>query len=188
MKKFKLKELINVKRGMSLSGEYYSTKGKFIRLTLANIKEEGGFKENTSKEDIYFVGPVRDEFILNKGDIITPLTEQVIGLLGSTARIPESGKYIQSGDVAVIKCISDEIDDGFCYYLISSDLVRKQLSVAAQQTKIRHTSPEKIMDCEVFVPDVKEQKKIASLIERIDRKIEINNKINDNLYQSVMVA
>ena len=147
MKKYVLRDLIYVKRGMSLSGEFYATEGELIRLTLGNFKEEGGFKLNTSKDDLYLTGPVREEYILKEGDIITPLTEQVVGLLGSTARIPESGKYVQSGDVALIKCISEEIDDGYCYYLISSDVVRRQLSAAAQQTKIRHTSPEKIMDC-----------------------------------------
>jgi len=181
MKKYKLKDLINVKRGMSLSGEFYATNGNFIRLTLGNFQEEGGFKTNTSKDNLYFTGSVREEFVLSKGDIITPLTEQVVGLLGSTARVPESGKYIQSGDVALIKCISDKLDDGYCYYLISSDLVRRQLSAAAQQTKIRHTSPEKIMDCDVFIPEVKEQKKIANLLDAINKKIELNNNINDNL-------
>lgn len=183
MEKYVLKDLISVKRGMSLSGEYYSTEGDLIRLTLGNFQEEGGFKINTSKDDLYFTGPVKDEFILAEGDIITPLTEQVVGLLGATARIPESGKYIQSGDVALIKCISDKIDDGYCYYLISSDVVRKQLSAAAQQTKIRHTSPEKIMDCEVFIPEVKEQRKVAKILDGINKKIELNNKINDNLAQ-----
>ena len=185
MKKYKLGELVNVKRGMSLSGEYYATEGNLIRLTLGNFQEEGGFKINTSKDDLYFTGPVREEFVLKEGDIITPLTEQVVGLLGATARIPESNKYIQSGDVALIKCISNEIDDGYCYYLVSSDLVRRQLSAAAQQTKIRHTSPEKIMDCEVFIPEVKDQRKIAKLLDSINKKIELNEKINDNLSHMV---
>ena len=133
MDKYILKDLINVKRGMSLSGEYYSTEGDLIRLTLGNFQEEGGFKINTSKDDLYFTGPVRDEFILAEGDIITPLTEQVVGLLGATARIPETATYIQSGDVALIKCISDKIDDGYCYYLISSDVVRRQLQVSPKR-------------------------------------------------------
>ena len=58
MKKYKLGELINVKRGMSLSGEYYATEGNLIRLTLGNFQEECGFKINTSKDDLYFTGPV----------------------------------------------------------------------------------------------------------------------------------
>ena len=187
MKKYKLRNLIDVKRGCSLSGEYYSTKGDLIRLTLGNFQESCGFKENNSKDDIFFTGPVRDEFILNKGDIITPLTEQVPGLLGATARIPESGKYIQSGDVALVKCISNDLDDGYCYYLISSDIVRRQLGAAAQQTKIRHTSPEKIKDCIVFLPKKHEQIKIAQLLDNINCKIELNNAINDNLQHQLRI-
>ena len=141
----------------------------------------GGFKENTSKTDLYFTGTVRDEFILNEGDIITPLTEQSLGLLGTTARIPESGKYIQSQDVALVRCKKGLLDPNFCYYLISSSIVRQQLSAAAQQTKIRHTSPEKIKDCTVWVPDFDVQKNIGRILTDIDNKIAINRRINDNL-------
>ena len=93
MKKIKLKEVLEIKRGTSLSGEFYATRGQYIRLTLGNFNyPNGGFKENTSKEDIFFTGNVKSQFILKKGDIITPLTEQVMGLLGETATIPESNK------------------------------------------------------------------------------------------------
>ena len=182
MTKYKLSELVEVTRGASLSGQFYAEEGKLIRLTLGNFNMNGGgFKENTSKTDLYFTGTVRDEFILNEGDIITPLTEQSLGLLGTTARIPESGKYIQSQDVALVRCKKGLLDPNFCYYLISSSIVRQQLSAAAQQTKIRHTSPEKIKDCTVWVPDFDVQKNIGRILTDIDNKIAINRQINDNL-------
>ena len=182
LKKYKLGELVEVTRGMSLSGQYYSETGTLIRLTLGNFNMNGGgFKENTSKTDIYFTGPVKEEYILQEGDIITPLTEQSLGLLGTTARIPESGKYIQSQDVALIKCKEGLIDRNFCYYLISSNIVRQQLSAAAQQTKIRHTSPDKIKDCTVWIPNFEDQKRIGRILTDIDSKIAINRQINDNL-------
>ncbi|KAA5220367.1 restriction endonuclease subunit S [Bacteroides finegoldii] len=182
MTKYKLSELVEVTRGASLSGQFYAEEGKLVRLTLGNFNiNGGGFKENTSKTDLYFTGTVRDEFILNEGDIITPLTEQSLGLLGTTARIPESGKYIQSQDVALVRCKKGLLDPNFCYYLISSSIVRQQLSAAAQQTKIRHTSPEKIKDCTVWVPDFDVQKNIGRILTDIDNKIAINRRINDNL-------
>ena len=182
MTKNKLGELVEVTRGASLSGQFYAEEGKLIRLTLGNFNMNGGgFKENTSKTDLYFTGTVRDEFILNEGDIITPLTEQSLGLLGTTARIPESGKYIQSQDVALVRCKKGLLDPNFCYYLISSSIVRQQLSAAAQQTKIRHTSPEKIKDCTVWIPDFDVQKNIGRILTDIDNKIAINRQINDNL-------
>lgn len=180
--KHKLRELIDVTRGMSLPGENYSESGEYIRLTMGNFNYNGGgFKENTSKTDIYYTGPIRDEYILSKGDIITPLTEQAIGLLGTTAMIPESGKYIQSQDVALVTCKEDKIDHLFCYYLISSVLVKKQLSAVAQQTKIRHTSPDKIMDCTVWIPEMGIQQRIGKTLYEIDQKIALNTRMNAEL-------
>ena len=182
LKKYKLGDLVEVTRGMSLPGQFYSETGTLIRLTLGNFNMNGGgFKENTSKTDLYFTGPVKEEYILQEGDIITPLTEQSLGLLGTTAKIPESGKFIQSQDVALVKCKEGLIDPNFCYYLISSNLVRQQLSAAAQQTKIRHTSPDKIKDCTVWVPDLENQKRIGRILADIDSKITVNRQKNDNL-------
>lgn len=179
LKRYKLRQLIEVTRGQSLSGEYYAEQGDIIRLTLANFDyQNGGFKEDLQKADIYYTGPVKTHCLLNKGDIITPLTEQTPGLLGSTARIPESGKYVQSGDVALIKCNEELIDPSFCYYLLPSSQVKKQLAVGSQQTKIRHTSPDAIKDCIVDIPDIEQQRKIGKLLDAITAKIDEDRKQN----------
>ena len=182
MKKYKLGELIEVSRGASLKGDFYAASGKYIRLTCGNFDyRNNSFKENTSKDNLFYIGEFKAEFLLEKGDLITPLTEQAIGLLGSTAWIPESGKYIQSQDIAKITCKEDLLDKKFAYYLISSNMVKQQLSAAAQQTKIRHTSPDKIKDCTVWLPSLEKQKQIGQLLFDLDRKIELNRSINHNL-------
>ena len=182
LKKYKLGEILDVTRGASLSGEFYATEGKYIRLTCGNFDYQNNcFKENKSKDNLYYIGDFKPEFLMEEGDIITPLTEQAIGLLGSTAIIPESGKYIQSQDVAKIICKEELLDKDFAFYLISSTLVKQQLSAAAQQTKIRHTSPDKIRDCTVWIPELAEQKRIGKLLRSLDRKIELNRAINQNL-------
>ena len=182
MKKYKLGELIEVSRGASLKGDFYAASGKYIRLTCGNFDyRNNSFKENTSKDNLFYIGEFKTEFLLKKGDLITPLTEQAIGLLGSTAWIPESGKYIQSQDIAKITCKEELLDKKFAYYLISSNMVKQQLSAAAQQTKIRHTSPDKIKDCTVWLPSLEEQKQIGQLLFDLDRKIELNCAINHNL-------
>ena len=182
LKKYKLGKILDVTRGTSLSGEYYATEGDYIRLTCGNFDYQNNcFKENTSKDNLYYIGEFKSEFLMEKGDIITPLTEQAIGLLGSTAIIPESEKYIQSQDVAKIVCKEDLLDKDFAFYLISSAIVKQQLSAAAQQTKIRHTSPDKIKDCTVWIPELTEQKRIGKLLRTLDSKIELNRAINQNL-------
>lgn len=182
LKKYKLGEILEVKRGASLSGEFYATEGKYIRLTCGNFDyRNNSFKENKSKDNLFYIGEFKPEFLMKEGDIITPLTEQAIGLLGSTAIVPESNKYIQSQDVAKIVCKEDLLDKNFAFYLMSSTLVKQQLSVAAQQTKIRHTSPDKIKGCTVWISELGEQKRIGKLLRTLDRKIELNRAINDNL-------
>lgn len=183
MKKVKLGDVLDIKRGTSLSGKYYSTKGDKIRLTLGNFDyPNGGFKQNTSKDNIYYVGPdVKNEFILKKGDIITPLTEQVAGLLGETAKIPESNKYILCGDTALVIPDEKKLDNNYAYYLLSSPLIKRQLGAAAQQTKIRHTSPDKIKSCIAWLPEIEYQRKAGELLSNIDKKIENNNAISSQL-------
>ena len=181
MNKGKLGEYLDVTRGTTLPGSNYAEQGTLIRLTLGNFYEEGGFKYNTSKTNIYYVGKVKNEYILQKDDIITPLTEQSRGLLGATARIPESNKYIQSQDIGLIKCKPGKLAESFCYYLLSSSMVRRQLSAGAQQTKIRHTSPDKIKDVVVIIPEYDKQVKIGTLLDFLTKKIELNNKINEKL-------
>ena len=87
----------------------------------------------------------------------------------------------QSQDVAKIICKEDLLDKDFAFYLIPSTLVKQQLSAAAQQTKIRHTSPDKIKDCTVWIPELAEQKRISKLLRSLDCKIELNRAINQNL-------
>ena len=182
LKKYKIGDLVQVTRGASLGGEFYATQGNYVRLTCGNFDYRNNcFKENQSKDNIYYTGGFKEEFLLEKGDIITPLTEQAIGLLGSTARIPESGKYIQSQDIAKIDCNESLLDKDFAFYLISSAFVKQQLSAAAQQTKIRHTSPDKIKECTVWIPSLDIQKRIGRILTDIDNKIAINRQINDNL-------
>lgn len=172
----KLGNYLDIKRGPGLPSENYATEGSLIRLTLGNFNyPNGGFKNNASKQDIYYSGNVKKEYILKKGDLITPLTEQVEGLLGETAWIPEDDKYIQNGDIGLVVPFENVLDKKYCYYLLSSYIIKNQLSAGAQQTKIRHTSPEKIKDCVAPIPSVDYQRKIGNILYEIDRQIERNN-------------
>ena len=86
--KYKLGELLDVTRGASLSGEYFATQGDYMRLTCGNFDYQNNcFKLNTSKDNLYYTGNFNQEYLMEKDDIITPLTEQAIGLLGSCFHI-----------------------------------------------------------------------------------------------------
>lgn len=174
--KHKLGELLRITRGASLPGTGYADEGRYLRLTLANFHEEGGFKYFKSTQGKYFIDSFDNRFLMHKGDLITPLTEQSPGLLGSVAFIPSDDLYIQSQDVGLITCSSEKLDKRFAYYLFLTKSVREQISARSQQTKIRHTSPDKIADVEVYLPDLPTQLRIAAILGSIDEKIELNRK------------
>lgn len=174
-----LGKLLDVRRGMSIASEDCATEGTYKRLTCGNFDYNNHcFTGDNGKENVFFVGKIREDCLLKKGAIITPLTEQAKGLLGETARIPDDNVYVQSGDIGLVIPYEDKLDDLFAYYLVSSPVVKKQLGAGAQQTKIRHTSPDAIKACEVWVPeDIKVQHQIGEILDKINNKIALNNSI-----------
>ena len=186
MEKVLLGEVLDVQRGASLSGEFYSESGNRIRLTLGNFNyPSGGFKINTSKKDIYFTGPINPKFILKKGDLITPLTEQVAGLLGTTAFIPEDDVYIQSGDIGLVTTNENRLLKGYAYYLLNSSIIKRQLGASAQQTKIRHTSPDAIKSCVAWIPSLDQQLRITNILGTLDKRLELCRRMTASLLKQL---
>lgn len=188
MNRMKLGEILSVKHGWAFKGEYFAEDGEQSILTPGNFFEKGGFKPNNGKER-YYTGTYPKEYLCHKGDLIVAMTQQAEGLLGSTALVPENNKYLHNQRIGLITCDAKRLNKLFAYYLFMTKSVREQLERSSSGTKVKHTSPEKIYDVEVEIPDVISQQKIANLLWSIDEKIANNNAINDNLpCQSLMVA
>ena len=71
------------------------------------------------------------------------------------------------------------VDEDFLYYLIKYNIrfLKKNTHGSVFDTITRSTFDE----IEVDVPDLDVQKKIGYLLSELDKKIELNNKINNNL-------
>lgn len=184
MNRMKLGEILSVKHGWAFKGEYFAEDGEQSILTPGNFFEKGGFKPNNGKER-YYTGTYPKEYLCHKGDLIVAMTQQAEGLLGSTALVPENNKYLHNQRIGLITCDEKRLNKLFAYYLFMTKSVREQLERSSSGTKVKHTSPEKIYDVEVEIPDVISQQKIANLLWFIDEKIANNNAINDNLEQQM---
>lgn len=184
MSKYPLSSLngkINIKHGFPFKSEFFSNEETpFIVLTPGNFHEEGGFKRLPGKEKFY-TGHIPEGYIHEAGDLIVAMTEQATGLLGSCARVPESGIYLHNQRLGLITTDSEKILKNFVYHLFKTKTVREQIRLTSSGSKVKHTSPERIYNVIVPFPPVSVQRKITTLLDAIDQKIDLNNRINAEL-------
>ncbi len=172
-----LGDAICVKHGFAFKSQHFSASGEFVVLTPGNFNEEGGFRLRPGK-DRFYTGGIPEDYVLDEGDLIVAMTEQGPGLLGSSALIPEGGKYLHNQRLGLIQEIDNKVlDKCFLYYLLNTKPVRGQISGSATGTKVRHTAPERIYRVRAAVPtDVGQQRYIASTLSAYDDLIENNRR------------
>lgn len=76
-------------------------------------------------------------------------------------------------------------DPYFIYYYLTQSSVIESLQAMAEQSTSTYPSikPSDIEDIELDLPELETQKKIGSTLRMLDRKIALNEEINDNLQQ-----
>ncbi|UNW06456.1 restriction endonuclease subunit S [Acinetobacter variabilis] len=149
-------------------------------MTPGNFYEEGGFKRQEGKEKFY-TGEVLQDYLHKKGDLIVAMTEQAAGLLGSCARVPESGIYLHNQRLGLITTDPKKILKDYLYHLFKTKTVREQIRLTSSGSKVKHTSPERIYEVQVPLPDVNEQQKIVNLLDALEDKVELNKRIKIEL-------
>ena len=86
-----------------------------------------------------------------------------------------------SNDVLCIRA-NINVDTEFLYYLLSQNLFFAYVMSGANGSKMPRGDKQQIMNWEIEIPSEKEdQRRIASILSSLDRKIELNNKINADL-------
>jgi type I restriction enzyme, S subunit len=172
----KLGDLLEIKHGYAFQGEYFANAGSHIVLTPGNFYDEGGFKDKADKEK-WYTGPIPSDYVLKERDLIVVMTEQAEGLLGSSAIIPLSGRYLHNQRLGLVQVRDQsQVDKRFLYYLFNSKPVRQQIRASASGTKIRHTAPSRIGEVKVSVPSLPVQRRIAGILSAYDDLIENNQR------------
>jgi type I restriction enzyme, S subunit len=175
---------IHVKHGFAFKGEHFVSEGQYVVLTPGNFHEVGGFRPRPGK-DRFYAGDIPEDYILHEGDLIVAMTEQGAGLLGSSALIPESNRFLHNQRLGLINEIkADVFDKEFLFYLFNTRSVRGQISGSASGTKVKHTAPERIYRVNVHVPDIESQRNIAQTLRAYDALITNNRRRIELLQQS----
>ena len=108
----------------------------------------------------------------------------VVGTVGAIAQIDESlnGAYLTEN------CDNLQVDESLClkdylkYYLLSEDGSKEIITntVGSTQPKLPIYG---IENFNIKLPSIDNQKRIVNLLNSIDKKIKLNNEINNNLYE-----
>lgn len=181
--KTKLGSYIKILQGYAFKTENYVEKSNYRLVTLGNFQEGGNcFKYNDDKAT-YYGADFPQKVILQEGDLILPLTEQVVGLFGNSAFIPheERFKFVLNQRVGKIVLKNDDIDKYYLHYLLATKEVKKQLEARASGTKQRNISPDDVYDVSVELPDIYTQIRTGNLLHKIEQKQMNNNQINSEL-------
>lgn len=100
----------------------------------------------------------------------------------------QPNNFLVSTGFAVIDVNEKVLDADYVYYLLSQDSVIEELHSIAEQSTSAYPSIKAadIENLEINIPEIFVQKKISSILHSIDKKIEFDNKINENLAEQMV--
>lgn len=153
--------------------------GDCYLLSCKNIKN-GNIEigKNERKIDRHTLEELRKRTKTAKGDVLL----SSVGTIGETAVIKlENPNYEFQRSVAIFKPNLNFITSEFLYYSLNSrkDILQHSAEGAVQQCLFINP----LKDFSISLPPLEIQKKIAGVLGALDDKIELNNKINNNLEQ-----
>jgi type I restriction enzyme S subunit len=162
-----LKGKVGIAHGFAFASEHFASHGPYRLATPGHFYESGGFRDIGEKQK-YYVGPVPSDYVLQPGDVIVAMTEQADGLLGSAALIPDEHGYLHNQRLGRVKVLSSEIQLDYLVYVFNSPDYRAKVRETAAGTKVKHTSPEKLLEISVRLPPLPEQRVIAEALSDVD--------------------
>lgn len=180
-----LGDYISIKHGFAFKGQHISSvDNDIVLVTPGNFAIGGGFQEKKCK---YYDGEFSDEYVLHPGDLIVTMTDlsKQGDTLGYGALVPYSKNrvYLHNQRIGLVNIISPYIDKGFLYWFLRTPFYHSTIVATASGSTVKHTSPGRICDVPIALPSIQIQIKIAAILSYLDSKIELNNKINENLQQ-----
>lgn len=142
-----------------ISVKDFNNNSKYIFCTEKTITEQGVKKSSTK--------------FLNKGDLIISAR----GTVGELAVLSKKMTFNQSCyGLRAKECTFND----FLYYIVKHSIYK--LKSQTHGSVFDTITKETFNNIDILLPSIDEQKKISSILSSIDDKIELNSRINKNLY------
>lgn len=182
-REYRYKDIGKIKSGKRLRKGYIvqedKTDNKYIRVKDLN-------NGNILKNQVQFITDEAVTYIKNykvkKGDILI----SVVGTVGNIAEVPSSldGAYLTEN------CNNLLVNEDICLkkylkYFLLSNIGKNEINshiVGSTQPKLPIYG---IENFKIIVPNIKVQRKVCMVLDFIDKKIELNSQINENLSEII---
>lgn len=177
-KEVRLGAVCEIITGFPFPGKKYSKEG--IRVVRGDNVTIGNLRWDTEKDKRWNEPFDKTEYYsLQANDI-------VIGMDGS--RVGKNKARIKEEDLPLllaqrVACVrhNELAEQDYLYYNIFSKKFIDYVNSIHTGSAIPHISQKQIEDYKILLPDLETQHRIASILSSLDRKIELNNKINADL-------
>ena len=154
-------------------------------ITISNITGQNklSFEDTMFVPESYYNG-LNENKKAQKGDILY----SVVGSFGKPVYIDFDKKMVFQRHIAILRP-KRNVNARFIYYTMLNPQFYKLVDKLAIGCSQRTVTLDTLRNIEISLPDKDIQDKTVEVLSLIDRKINENCKINDNLpYQSLMVA
>ena len=170
-----------------INSESYSSKENW---TFVNYLDTGNITENMVSEIQHIeIGeeklPSRAKRKVKYNSIIYSTVRPNQKHYGIIKEQPDN--FLVSTGFAVIDIDTDKASADYVYFVLTQESVIEYLQAIAEQSTSAYPSikPTDLQNIEIPLPSLKYQKRIDSILATLNRKIDINTRINDNLAEQM---
>lgn len=114
---------------------------------------------------------------LESGDVLI----STVGTLGKTAIVKGEVNYDFQRSVGIIKCNKNKLLNKFLYYYLNLPHVQNKLVNTSKGAVQKCIFINDLKDFDIDISDVENQQQIIDVLSALDDKIELNNKVNQEL-------
>lgn len=178
-RRISLGDIIKIKHGFAFKGEDITTKRQsHFLVTPGNFAIGGGFKLSRLK---YFKGIPPEEYVLRPGDLVVTMTDlsknmDTLGYAATVPSLPSGLTALHNQRIGLISITSPDVDQSWLEYRMRASDYRAEVLASSSGSTVHHTSPGRILEFQLDLPSLEDQRAVASALSALDDKIESNRR------------
>lgn len=171
-KKVKIKRISDPLKGNALSKDKLTYEGKYkcilygelftkYKEVIRKVESRTNFHEGTLSRD---------------GDILIPGSTTTVGIDLARASALNEGNILLGGDINILRKVDDSYVSNFLAYYITHNC-KTAIAKIAQGSTIIHLYGKNLIELEICLPPVEEQKPIVAVLLKVDEALEQTEKL-----------